>query len=196
MKESPKRRAIRVERLKALLERLLQGFRGTTAEMRAALTSDEWARFKQDSSDYVLPKLKGRDAIEFASYKKALRRGDAVYTRALKLREVGFQALKRGILMREADHEYGHAMEILEQLFLEKPHLTILLDRPFDLNVSDDPEGMPRPLGSSSPYCEDDGSEVARRLAALKLSAVRSSLRDLEDDEEDLPGDWKFDPDT
>ena len=146
--------------------------------MRSALTAGEWDGYKASAATLMGPVLTGLDKTRFARYKQCLRRGDAIYARAMKLSLVGPQALRRLSLSRDAELQYCAAWETLEQLLVENAFVQMLLDRPFQ-QCSPDREDIARPMALTSAFATQDACR--RRLTVLRCqrSTLLASLSSL-----------------
>ena len=193
MNKPSKRRDARIERLEKAIACVELSGRCTAATMRSALTADEWEGYKASAATLFGPVLMGTDKTWFARYKQCLRRGDAIYARAMKLSLVGPQAMRRQRLARNADREYGAAWENLEQLLAENAFVQVLLDRPFG-ECSPAREDMARPLGSTSEFAVQDGHSSQLALLRCQRSTLSASLsrllqNDIEGDRVEQGGD-------
>lgn len=175
MNKLSKRQPARAQRIERAIASVDKSIRCTSATMRSALTAEEWEGYKAFVAILFGPVLTGSDKTRFARYKQCLRRGDAIYARAMKLSLVGLQALRRLHLAREAERQYCAAWETLEQLLVENVFVQILLDRPFE-ECSPDREDIARPLALTSAFVVQDAR--SKRLAVLRCqrSALLASL--------------------
>jgi hypothetical protein len=200
MSKLSKRQHARAQRIERAIASVDKSIRCTSATMRSALTAEEWEGYKASAAILLGPVLTGSARTRFARYKQCLRRGDAIYARAMKLSLVGPQALGRLRLAREAERQYCVAWETLEQLLVENAFVQMLLDRPFQ-ECSPDREDIARPLTLTSEFAVQD--DRSKRLMVLRCqrSALLASLSSLLQNEvvisviaqEHVPASWMLD---
>lgn len=143
--------------------------------MRSALTAGEFREYSEEL-DSTWPQPKGWEKTSFARFKKLIRAGDIYEGRARKLPCVGPLAMKRHLLMREAQRSYNAALERATELLQENPGLAHMFDREVTDGLGDEMEGVPRPKGSAHEFAKPVPASELRDRAALQRRHAQSSL--------------------
>jgi len=177
--------------------------------IKLALAPDEWRALAAEVRRSTIP-MPNRIRSAFKPYTASLRLADRLWAQAERLARSTsrfrlFRQSDRKSRFREAEGEYCHALEILEELISMEPGIITWLDRPARFSHYDhhspDPSDVPRLITSSSQYSlrqsstKQDKRDLTLRtlkssLARLDASAAgpQGALLPLDDDGLDLPG--------
>lgn len=185
--QSPTRpdRRMRIQQLIEKIQRK-DGFKA--AELRAALGTNAWRAFQQQTQTSRIPK---EIAKLLRPYQEALQRADALNqlpVRPLPSPKQRFKMGRHGA--QSAEREYERALEFLQCLFDDDSGVGRWFDRPVRFGASDEPtpdaEEMPRVRGSRSPYTlphlnrkELDSAALAALFAALESCTSVNSASSL-----------------
>lgn len=171
----------RSERLRETIEFLKYPSPRSTTTMQGLLTASEFRTYKQ-ARGFCFPRPTPEEKAVLRRYNFDLRRGDSLYERGKKLPRVGLKAMKRHLLITQAQSHYCHGHEMLGEL-LSQSSLAYLFDRPWEDGGGqmEEPEGMPRRTDSSSEYLLHASLHPATaNIAELQRGFLRDSLAALD----------------
>lgn len=183
-------RALLIERINNLIERLLAGMRVPDKEIQMILSTDEWLKLEREieqaRSDNRTSHLPlGAVPGELHHYALLLKEADLLQGRASAQTRLGAGsrfAANTDTLARRAEARYSRALEYLAECLSVSPWMAVWLDRQanfedHDCDLCSRPDGVPRLLNSRSQYAR---TPVTRSLRSLRIVALRAKLTTLE----------------
>lgn len=196
----PQAKALR--RINTCLQRVLDGSRVSSTQLRTALDPEQYTQYLESidtiTQDVEIAYGDGKPQ-QLISYSKLVRKGDFAYGKSERMSGLarhGIKRYKRSSIERaknQATRCYERAIERLEELITgadvsERHQLESWLDRPvaFDRGVGHEPSPdvveIPRVRGSKSPNALDSGlPKLSKSLKRLEcqLVALAEAAREL-----------------
>ncbi len=192
----------RLESVCKLLQCCTQQSAITPAQLRSALTAEEYSDYQAalsaPTTDYEMLSEQGRPD-ELTRYIAKLKVADLSNARADSLskrksvKRYGFNRESAAAHYRnKSEAEYEKACECLEEILsvcngIEEQRIRAWLDRDFDNSInglmSNDCVGVARVIGSRSPYCRISAKQLTQdkkaKKAPCQLAALRKAASDL-----------------
>lgn len=173
----------RRDRLQYLIAKVKSGETMRIKDIRSAITAAEWEQYQAAAHQPRIRPVPRRIFSIFKEYNALLRKADKLAqkaadgssrpSRSVKGRHIG--PVRERSFHDRAESHYEHALELLRDLIETSPGIVAYLDRPYsDDTATLEPEGVPRPIWSRSPYALGCG-KPKRAKCDLLVSALLES---------------------